>query len=341
MNNSDNPLVSIITPGWNGVGFVHRLLDSIIEQTYKNIEFIYIDDGSTDGTKDIVLSYKEKFQKVGIIFKYIYQVNGGVSAALNQGLKIFTGDYLCWPEYDDYLEPTAIEERLNFLLANPDFAVVTCEAYIYNDYDLKNPIGFLSNKSENRFEINQFELLILRKSIFVAGCHMARSSYFLETHPDRQIYPSRKGPNWQMLLPMYYKYKRGFIDKPLFNYIIRRDSISHSDRTLEDYINANAEFENILNRTLRTIPMPKKELKKYMVMAGIYFGEQTFWSAVQFNDKAEIKRQYKHLKKKNAITNQIKNQYHESIEYWKTSEFWISTKVYKIAKKIKYIVIRN
>ena len=76
MEKNNFPLVSLITPGWNGVSFVGRLLDSILNQTYPNMEYIYIDDGSTDGTKDVVLSYKEKFQKAGISFEYVYKENG-------------------------------------------------------------------------------------------------------------------------------------------------------------------------------------------------------------------------------------------------------------------------
>lgn len=64
-NYQDN-LVSLVTPGWNGKQFVHRLLDSIIAQTYRPIEYIYVDDGSTDGTAEIVQSYKEQFKNAGI-----------------------------------------------------------------------------------------------------------------------------------------------------------------------------------------------------------------------------------------------------------------------------------
>ena len=81
MKSLEHPLVSIITPGWNGKRFVHRLLDSILIQTYDNMEYIYIDDGSTDGTKDIVLSYKEKFENRGIPFIYVYKENGGLCRA--------------------------------------------------------------------------------------------------------------------------------------------------------------------------------------------------------------------------------------------------------------------
>ena len=62
MNN--NCLVSLVTPGWNGKLFIHRLLDSIIAQTYRPIEYIYVDDGSTDGTAEVVKSYSEKFREV-------------------------------------------------------------------------------------------------------------------------------------------------------------------------------------------------------------------------------------------------------------------------------------
>ncbi|WP_337678029.1 glycosyltransferase family A protein, partial [Hallella sp.] len=80
-------LVSVITPGWNGKDFVHRLLDSLIKQTYKTIEYIYVDDGSTDGTSEIVKAYQTRFQEAGISFNYIYKTNGGVSTAVEEGLK--------------------------------------------------------------------------------------------------------------------------------------------------------------------------------------------------------------------------------------------------------------
>ncbi len=86
-------LVSLITPGWNGKDFVHRLLDSIIAQTYRPIEYIYVDDGSTDGTAEIVKSYSGKFKKAGIDFKYLWQENGGVSEAVMTGLKYVSGEF--------------------------------------------------------------------------------------------------------------------------------------------------------------------------------------------------------------------------------------------------------
>jgi glycosyltransferase involved in cell wall biosynthesis len=92
--------VSIITPCYNGESFVSRYLDTILNQSYNNLELILVNDGSTDQTEAIVMSYKPKFKEVGIEFIYMYQEHAGQAAALNQGLKIFTGDYLTWPDSD-------------------------------------------------------------------------------------------------------------------------------------------------------------------------------------------------------------------------------------------------
>lgn len=184
-------LVSIITPGWNGVNFVHRLLDSIIIQTYKKIQYIYIDDGSTDGTKDVVLSYQSKFEEIGMSFIFISQENAGVTAALNTGLQYVKGDYLCWPEYDDFLTPDSIEKKLNYLLKHPNCAVVTSDAWLIYEDNISEKKGVLSNYNPNRFDKNHFIPLIMSNSIFTAGCHMVRMDLFDETHLNRSLFPSK------------------------------------------------------------------------------------------------------------------------------------------------------
>lgn len=250
-----NPLVSLITPGWNGVSFVHRLLDSILSQTYDNIEYIYVDDGSTDGTSEVVKAYENKFIKRGYRFKYISKANGGVSSAINEGLKYVTGKYLGWPEYDDILNNDSIKLRVSYLETHPDCAVVTCDAWLVNENEMDKPFGLLSKKNPNRFDKNHFVQALLTNSIFTAACHLIRMDAFDKTHKDRTIYQSWIGPNWQMLLPLYYDYNRGFIDKPLVKYLVRPDSISHSHTTLDKQLIAIEEYKRILNYVLDEIKM--------------------------------------------------------------------------------------
>ena len=223
MKKLNHPLVSLITPGWNGKSFVHRLLDSILNQTYDNIEYIYVDDGSTDGTKEVVLSYEEKFREKKISFRYVYKENGGVSSAVQEGLKYVNGECLGWPEYDD----------------------------------------ILSSYNVNRYDKNHFVQALLTNSIFTAACHLVRMDAFDETHPNRVIYPSWIGPNWQMLLPLYYKYERSFIDEPLVYYVVRDSSISHSHDSLQKKLDAIDEYMRILKNTLERIEMPDVDRNLY------------------------------------------------------------------------------
>ena len=109
-------LISIVTPCYNGEKYVKRYFDSLLRQTYKNFEIIFINDGSKDKTEEIALAYKKIFEKQNIKFIYIFQDNAGQAAAVNNGLKYVNGDYLAWPDSDDFYEENALETLLEFLI---------------------------------------------------------------------------------------------------------------------------------------------------------------------------------------------------------------------------------
>ena len=85
-NNIFNPLVSIVIPVYNGANYVSEAIESALKQTYKNIEIIVVNDGSTDNTEKIVKKYGDKI-------RYFYKENGGVASALNLGIKNMKGEY--------------------------------------------------------------------------------------------------------------------------------------------------------------------------------------------------------------------------------------------------------
>ena len=99
-------LVSIIVPVYNKEQFLHKLIPSLINQSYKEIEIILIDDGSKDNSLKICKSYKDKRLKV------IHQENGGVSSARNLGLLKATGDYIAFVDADDYIEKDYIKKLI-------------------------------------------------------------------------------------------------------------------------------------------------------------------------------------------------------------------------------------
>ena len=104
----DEPLISIIIPAYNVEPYIARCLDSILHQTYKNLEIIVINDGSTDKTGEILDRYSDKEDRIRVI----HRGNQGVSSARNLGKEIANGEWLSFVDGDDTLEPEFCEEML-------------------------------------------------------------------------------------------------------------------------------------------------------------------------------------------------------------------------------------
>ena len=105
----NNPLVSIIVPVFNTAKYLPKCLDSILNQTYSNLEIILVNDGSTDDSADILKTYAKKDSRI----KVTTQENQGLSAARNAGIKKASGKYLTLIDSDDYIESKMIEHFIN------------------------------------------------------------------------------------------------------------------------------------------------------------------------------------------------------------------------------------
>lgn len=106
------PKVSVIIPVYNAEKYIERTLNSIKNQTYKNIEVIVIDDGSTDNSKSIIDNFS------GLNLKYYYQNNSGVSVARNKGIELSTGEYIALLDSDDFWKSEKIEIQMNEIITN-------------------------------------------------------------------------------------------------------------------------------------------------------------------------------------------------------------------------------
>ena len=116
-----NATISVIVPVYRVEDYLPRCLDSILEQDYRDLEVILIDDGSPDGCGSICDAYAARDSRIRVI----HQENGGAAAAKNSGLKIATGKYLAFADSDDYLEPGAYSHMLR-LMEQYDADVVQC-----------------------------------------------------------------------------------------------------------------------------------------------------------------------------------------------------------------------
>ena len=111
------PLISVIVPIHNVKEFMKKCIESIIKQSYTNLEIILVDDGSTDGSEKICDEYAVKDSRI----KVIHKSNGGLVSARKAGIQVATGDYAAYVDGDDWLEEEAYEKLLDLVGTNlPD-----------------------------------------------------------------------------------------------------------------------------------------------------------------------------------------------------------------------------
>ena len=101
-------LISVIVPVYNVESYISKTIESILAQTYKNIEIILVDDGAKDNSGKICDEYAQKDNRI----KVIHKENGGLSSARNAGMKIMQGEYVCFVDSDDWVSPNFVERML-------------------------------------------------------------------------------------------------------------------------------------------------------------------------------------------------------------------------------------
>ena len=230
-------LLSVIIPVYNVEPYLEQCLDSVVNQTYKNLEIICINDGSTDNSLKILEKYQKKDKRI----KVINQKNKGVSVARNAGLDVATGEYIAFVDSDDYLELNAYEESMKVMLADRSVDLVEFRVNIFADND--DPINVNREKVICRyydtiFKLKQHSIVLWNKifkaetirkkgirflsGIVIAGDQYFSNAYFMLTH------------------------KTSFLDLCLYNYRVRNDSLigwqvrSNHNRKMDLYYNYDA-----------------------------------------------------------------------------------------------------
>lgn len=151
--------VSIIIPVYNGANYLKEAIDSALAQEYKNIEILVINDGSNDNgkTKKVAESYGNKI-------RYFEKENGGVSTALNLGLKNMTGEYFSWLSHDDKYKKDKISLQMKYLEENN---LIDEKVILYTNYDMidKKSKYLWTEKYESEISEKKQEYAILRGQI--------------------------------------------------------------------------------------------------------------------------------------------------------------------------------
>lgn len=127
----NKPKISIIMGIYNCSETLSEAIDSIIAQTYNNWELIMCDDGSADNTYEVALEYKEKYPDKIVLIKN--EKNMGLNYTLNKCLEVASGEYIARMDGDDISLPTRFEKEINFLINNPQFALVSTPMIMFDE----------------------------------------------------------------------------------------------------------------------------------------------------------------------------------------------------------------
>ena len=256
----DAPKVTLISPCYNGEQYIRPFLDSLCQQDYSNVEFIFVNDGSTDKTEDVFMSYKPQLEEKGWTVLYIKQENAGQAAAINQGLKIFTGKYLIFPDSDDILYSNHISEKVKYMEKHPQYGIAYCNVDYVPEENLES-IFYTKSIYSTVLQKRVFEGLIKDKNVLWEPIgNIVRASVFLEVVPDRHIYEGRGGQNCQIQMPLVHKHPYGCLNKSLCKYVIRASS--HCRTASKDYDRRIKDFTDIYLNTITSLTTADEEEKK-------------------------------------------------------------------------------
>ncbi|MCX8044072.1 MAG: glycosyltransferase [Desulfobacterota bacterium] len=114
------PTVSVLIPTYNRAHLINKAIDSVLAQTYQDIEIVVIDDGSTDNTKEVIGKY-------GRDIIYVYQENRGIAGARNTGFLHCSGKYIAFLDSDDYWLPQKLERQIALFEQHPEYGMVACQ----------------------------------------------------------------------------------------------------------------------------------------------------------------------------------------------------------------------
>jgi glycosyltransferase involved in cell wall biosynthesis len=215
---------SVIIPTFNRAEYLGQAIESVLSQTLQDFEIIVVDDGSTDNTREVALSYKDTR------VNYVHKDNGGVSSARNTGIKTSRGEYIALLDSDDIWLPDNLERKVKILDSHPDIGLVCSDAYF-----LDNKTGMNTGTlwSEKRFKYSQnpenaarqpMKDLLWRSCFIMPQATIIRNSVFTTVGYFDESLPTSE--DWDFFVRVVQRFPIEIINAPLLK--IRRHSASLS-----------------------------------------------------------------------------------------------------------------
>lgn len=255
--------ISIIVPVYKVEQYLERCVNSITNQTYKNIEIILVDDGSPDQCPQMCDNYANSDSRI----KVIHKKNGGLSDARNAGLRIATGEYVMYVDSDDYVEKNSCEKLIENAIGNIDVIVGSCKEISPTGITFQQHTNLEENKT---YEAKEYVLLSIKKNEWYAPAwlNLYRRAFLI----DNNLY-YKVGYYFEdiEMLPRLFLANPTvrYVNYPFYNYIIREDSIMTSSITQEK-INMTIDIYSEWFQLISSVSDVEYRNKLYGVLAKYY-----------------------------------------------------------------------
>lgn len=214
--------ISVIVPVYNVEKYIEKCLNSLVNQTLKDIEIIVVNDGSPDNSQKIIDKYEKKYSNV----KSYIKKNGGISDARNYGLKYAHGEYISFVDSDDYVDLTMMEKLYNKAIQD-SYDIVECNLHIVDDKDrlIKDvrhtlPSDILNDQQKKKYMINMYTSVwnkIYKKSLFDNEVRFKKGVWFEDVEFLYKL--------------ISFVGTIGFVNENLYYYVQRKGSIT---KTFDD-----------------------------------------------------------------------------------------------------------
>ena len=245
-----NPLISIIVPIYNVEKYLNKCVQSLLNQTYKNLEIFLVDDGSPDNCDQICDDYAEKDKRI----KVIHKKNGGLADARNVAIDIATGEWIVFVDSDDYVESDYVENL--FSLTQKYDCKIACSGfrYVFENEDIPSSVNDTQEKECCYDKWSALKLLFLQNIISTEAWGKIYHSSLFESgirYPYGLIYEDL--PTTYLLFMLCDKI--GYSSKKTYNYLIRSTSIEGAKFNKRKSESAVEIIESIQNHYVELSPI--------------------------------------------------------------------------------------
>lgn len=251
-----NPTVSVIVPANNAARTIHETIESVLSQSFADLELIVVDDGSTDETKNVVLEYRSKDDRV----KYLWQHNAGPSAARNKGLDMSTGRYVSIVDADDLWNKEKLSKQLARMGSDDDLIALTGiqRFHVINGTPVWGEITLPPAPQNDRYDVfstlllSNFQMVLINTGLLPGTLTKKLGGW----NSDMRL-----AEDWEFWIRASRQCRFKTIDEPLSYYRKHAESVT----SRQDLFTVLKTHEHIIEGQCRQGFITKKEFQRALI----------------------------------------------------------------------------